>query len=91
MEHASELAGSGWGSGSRARAGRPQPRPLSSCGLAAGDTTTPLCGAAPSVVIGLIKPEWRRATPSSASFIPTTLPAMTWVLLAGATGTTMDG
>jgi hypothetical protein len=39
----------------------------------------------------LIKPEWRRATPSSASFIPTTLPAMTWVLLAGATGTTMDG
>jgi hypothetical protein len=49
----------------------------------------PFCGAALSVLIGLIEPGWRRATPSSASFIPSTL--MTWVLLAGATETTMDG
>ena len=43
------------------------------------------------LVIDLTGSGWPRATPSSASFIPSTLEAMAWVLLAGATGNIMDG
>ena len=41
------------------------------------------------LVIDLTGSGWRRAKPSSAAFVPSTL--MTWVLVAGATETTMDG